>query len=122
MDAACSQGGNDSRNQTHATVPEQLLPACVRKVLDAARTARPECELACIAFRTLEDERVVARIGPGDGFADGSLRGASSTIRPKNVLVLTVSVTETTFETVRTITHVLVTVSRRRIPGRPGAT
>lgn len=121
MGAECGQGGNDHQERIHETVPEQELPACVRDVLDAARAARPESELNCIAFQTVESGHVTARLGRDmDVLGGRSIRDASSTVRAKDLLVLSVSVTETTFATVRTVTHVLVTLARRGIRSTPG--
>jgi hypothetical protein len=48
------------------------------------------------------------------------IRDSRSTLRAKDLLVLPVSVTETTFATVRTVTHVLVTLAHRGIRSSPG--
>lgn len=114
MGADGRQGGNDNQGSIDETVLEQQLPTCVQDVLDAARAARPEREVTCIAFQTVENGRVIARQGPDMGVTGGwSLRDTPSTLRPKDLLVLSVSVTETTFAAVRTVTHVLVTLARR---------
>lgn len=113
-----AQCGRDNQGRIHETVPEQQLPACVRDVLNAARAARPGREVTCVAFQTLEGGRPTARLGTEMDVAAGP--GTRSTLRAKDLLVLSVSVTETTFETVRTVTHVLVTLARR--PGPPDST
>ena len=48
-----------------AGVREHSLPLCVRDVLEAVRAARPESEVTCLAFRTLEGGRETMRMGPG---------------------------------------------------------
>jgi hypothetical protein len=45
---------------------------------------------------------------------------ASRHLRPKDVIVLSVVVTETTFETVHTSAHVLVARTERRARADPG--
>jgi hypothetical protein len=54
-------------------------------------------------------------LGPPDEWFDSHIPGTTSArFRPRNVLVLSVTTTETTFATVRTLTHVLVTLLERR--------
>ena len=92
-----------------AGVCEHELPTCVRDVLEAARASRPEHDVICISFHAQENGREIARMGPEPELivgADGST--VASRLHPKGLLVLTVAVTETTFETVHTVTHVLV--------------
>ena len=94
-------------------VREQELPACVRAVLDDARAARPQNEVTCIAFYTIESGHEVARMGPETELISGRCDDVSSArLRRKDVLVLSVTVTETTSQAVRTVTHVLVARTR----------
>jgi hypothetical protein len=96
-------------------VSESELPACVRNVLAGARAARSEGDLTCIAFRTIENGREIARIGP-DAEALNTPAGGSIApcLRAKDLIVLSVTVTETTFETIRSVTHELVARTRRQ--------
>jgi hypothetical protein len=96
------------------TVCEQKLPVCVRDVLQAARAAQPETDVTCIAFHTLDSGRAVTRMGPDTELIDDQNLAFLSRLRPKDLLVLSVTVTETTFETVHTVTHVLVARKERR--------
>ena len=114
MGAGCGHVSDDDQERIHKTVPEQQLPTCVRDVLDAARAARPESEVTCIAFQTLESGRVIARLGSDMEAAGRGIRSTPSILRAKDLLVLSVSVTETTFAVVRTVTHVLVALTRER--------
>jgi hypothetical protein len=99
----------------HSTVCEQDLPACMRYVLAEARRSRPGTGVTCVSFHTHEDGREIARLGPPDEWFDSHITGTTSArFRPRNVLVLSVTTTETTFATVRTLTHVLVTLLERR--------
>jgi hypothetical protein len=94
----------------------------VRDVLDAARAVRPDSDVMCIAFHTLESGREIARIGLGaELIGDRSAGSFAASLRRKDLLVLSVTVTETTFETVHTVTHVLITWTRRRIRSTSGA-
>jgi hypothetical protein len=92
-----------------AGVCEQELPTCVRDVLESARASRPEHDVTCISFHAQENGRETARMGPEPELIVG---GCTSTVaprlHPKGLLVLTVTVTETTFERVQTVSHVLV--------------
>src|SRR4029453_1447294 len=45
-------------------VDERKLPTCVREALDAARAARPECQVTCVAFRTIEGGTETVRLEP----------------------------------------------------------
>lgn len=109
MGATCSDSGNDIQAFNYEGIPERHLPRCVRDILDEARAARPQKELACIAFHTVESGQVLARMGPSERAS-----AALSTLRAKDLLLLSVSVTETTSQNVRTVTHVLVTLQRSR--------
>jgi hypothetical protein len=93
---------------------EQELPTCVRDVLEAARASRPEHDVTCIAFHAQENGREIARMGPERELLVGAGVGTvASRLHPKGLLVLTVAVTETTSETVHTVTHVLVARTQR---------
>jgi hypothetical protein len=97
-----------------AGVCEQELPTCVRDVLEAARVSRPEHDVTCLAFHAQENGREIARMGPEPELLVGAGVGTvASPLHPKGLLVLTVAVTETTFETVHTVTHVLVARTQR---------
>jgi hypothetical protein len=74
------------------------LPAPVREALRLAREARPQHRLRCLAFHSDENGREVARLG---------LTSAAG-LRPKDVMVLAVAVTEVVSEDVRTVSHTLV--------------
>jgi hypothetical protein len=89
------------------------LPICVRDLLYAARAARPDSEVTCIAFRSLDDSVDIARLGPSPQLIPDWNASSLGRLRPKELLVLTVSVTETTFNSVRKVTHVLVARVRR---------
>jgi hypothetical protein len=100
--------------QVRDAVREPELPACVRDVLDAARRSRPEHDVTCLAFRTLEGGREIVRIGPDAEVVSHPTAGSTASgPRARDVLVLSVTVTETTFETVRSVTHVLIARTRR---------
>jgi hypothetical protein len=104
MSSAVDRAGNDSQEWFGRAVEEQL-PACVQHVLQAARAARPERELVCVGFRTLNGERLAAR-------------QAAELLHARDILVLSVSVTETTLAAVRTDTHVLIVhMQQRRCSG-----
>jgi hypothetical protein len=90
-------------------IREHELPPCVRAALTEARAARPGRELTCIAFRTVEGDHVTTRSGPA----------SPPGLRARDVLVLSVTVTETTCDAVRTATHVLVTLARQRAQSAP---
>jgi hypothetical protein len=103
----------------HSAVSERRLPACVRDALADARASRPGAQLTCISFHTRENGREIARLGPPEALFDACTNPAASTrLRPKDVLVLTVTTTETTFASVRTLTHVLIVVVEQRSPLR----
>ena len=94
-------------------VREDDLPASVRHALEAARAMRPEHELECIEFHTRESGRVTAQMGIATGTVLES-GGGESYLRPRDVLVLSVAVTETTAVAVHTVTHVLIVLIRPR--------
>jgi len=103
----------------HASVSERRLPASVRDALADARASRPGAQLTCISFHTRKNGVEIARLGPPEALFDAcTTPAASSRLRPKDVLVLTVTTTETTFAAVRTLTHVLVAVVEQRSPLR----
>ena len=97
-------------------VSERKLPACVRDALGDARAARPGVELTCMSFHTHEDGREVVRIGEAADLFDRD--STSARLHPKDVIVLSVTTTETTFDNVRTVTHVVVARLDRRSPLR----
>ena len=72
-------------------------------------------DVTCISLRTLEGGREIARVGlDAELISEEGTPSVLSRLRPKDLLVLSVSVTETTFEAVRTVTHVLIA---RTAPG-----
>jgi hypothetical protein len=97
------------------TVCEEDLPVCVRHVLDAARASRPDSEVTCIAFRTIAGTQDAVRVGPSPHLVrEWNARPARDRLRRKELLVLSVTITETTFDSVRKVTHVLVARNRRK--------
>jgi hypothetical protein len=96
-------------------ISERKLPACVRDALGDARAARPGVELTCLSFHTHEDGREVTRIGEATELFDS---GDAARLHPKDVIALSVTTTETTFDNVRTVTHVVVARLDRRLPLR----
>jgi hypothetical protein len=96
-------------------VCEQRLPPCVRDILDAARDGRPDAELTCISFHTRTDGRDIARMGvKPELIDDGRGSRAWPRVDARDLLVFSIAVTETTFESVQTVTHVLVSRMRSR--------
>jgi hypothetical protein len=107
----------DCQRRSCGRVHEQELPACVRDVLEAARASRPEHDVICISFHTRENGPEFAGRGPDPELIAGAgTNTVWSPLHPKSLLVLSVAVTETTFESVQTVTHVLV--ARTRLHGR----
>ena len=97
------------RDGIPATLHEEDLPACVREVIAASRAARPDRVVTCVSLRTLEGGRETARLGlDAELIPEEGVPSILSRLRPKDLLVLSVSVTETTFEAVRTVTYVLI--------------
>src|SRR5690349_23898434 len=92
--------GSDPLERGLREVPEVALPDCVRDVLAAARAARTDTDVTCVAFRTLEDGRETARIEPDIALLQCRDPHCAGALHAKNALVLSVTVTETTFETV----------------------
>ena len=97
-------------------VREEDLPVCVRQLLEAARTMRPAHEVVCIEFHTRESGRVIAQMGPDTGVVLDSDGRTTFRLWPKDILVLSVAVTETTFTAAHTVTHVLIALIRPRRP------
>ena len=77
---------------------ESRLPAPLREALRLARKARPQRQLCCLVFHSEENGRQVARLGPT----------CAAGLRANEVMVLSVTVTETTNEEVRTVSDTLV--------------
>jgi hypothetical protein len=94
---------------------EQDLPTGIRGLLNAARRARPDSDVLCMSFRIVENNREVAlmEVAP-EIISRWSAGPIDARPRPKDLLVLSMTVTETTFENVRTISHVLVAWARPR--------
>jgi hypothetical protein len=90
-----------------ATITEWALPANLRELLQAARAARPEHDVICLSYHVHENGREVVRMGSSSDPTE--LRTPCSTrLQAKDVIVWSVSATETTFDAVRTVTHVLL--------------
>jgi hypothetical protein len=90
-------------------VREDALPTCIREVLAAVRTRRPDTQVACISFRTLEDGKEIVQIGPPAQLLEGGRAGSPGARVPaKELLVLSLTLTETTFDRVQSVSHVLV--------------
>jgi hypothetical protein len=104
-----------SKRWEHAC--ERRLPRCVRDVLEAARRARPGTEITCVSFHSRHDGSDITAMEMSAEATDRH-RPPVPRVGAKDLLVLSVAVTETTFETVETVTHVLVT--RTRTPGSRG--
>jgi hypothetical protein len=95
--------------EPHGIVLEWELPPSVREALEAARRSRPQTELTCVAFHTLSGGHETAHVEPEAELGNpASVSAVLRRLRAKDVLVLSVTVTETTFETVDIVTHVLV--------------
>jgi hypothetical protein len=102
-------------NEPHE-LREQELPAAVRDALAAARAARPGADVLCLCFHTIEGNHDIVRLTVAGLLAEANGDGPVILgLRRKDVLVLTVTVTETAADRVQTITHVLVTRLRRRL-------
>jgi hypothetical protein len=95
----CEPGASPRGRSRPEAFCEGLLPAPVREALRLAREARPQHWLRCLAFYSDENGREVARLGPTT---------AAVGLLGKDVMVLTVAVTETVFDDVRTVTHRLI--------------
>lgn len=95
---------------------DQDLPTCARDLLNAARRARPDRDVLCISFRIVENSREIAlmELAP-EIIRRWSAGPKDARPRPKDLLVLSITVTETTFESVRTISHVLIAWARPRL-------
>lgn len=89
---------------------------CVQQLLEAARTMRPAHDVVCIEFHTRESGRVIAQMGPDTGVVLDPEGRTTFRLWPKDILVLSVAVTETTFTAVHTVTHVLIALIRPRRP------
>jgi hypothetical protein len=70
--------------------------------------------VTCLAFRTFDGSDDILRIGPSPQLInDWSAASVPDRLRPKELLVISITVAETTSESVRTVTHVLVARVRR---------
>jgi hypothetical protein len=92
---------------------ESQLPSSLLEALRKARAARPDRDVLCVAYRTEEDGREVARIG--SAFDCVELPDTFVHIRAKDVIVMSVVVTETTFERVKRVSHTLVARTQARL-------
>jgi hypothetical protein len=91
-------------------VQEHDLPVPMRTALETARASRPGRRVVCIAFYTRENGQETARKGVSSDRINGVGRSSIGHLfNAKHLLVLSVSVTETTAASVRAVTHVLVT-------------
>ena len=91
---------------------ESQLPSPLLDALREARAARPDRDVLCFAYRMEEDGREVARIG--SAFDCVELPETFAHIRAKDVIVISVVVTETTFERVKRVSHTLVARTQAR--------
>jgi hypothetical protein len=110
MSISCCDSARDELVHVH----EEDLPACVRPVLDAARAARLDDDVECVEFHTREGGRVVTHMGSDTGVIFAGDGCATSRLGAKDLLVLSVAVTETTLSAVHTVTHVLIARIRAR--------
>jgi len=98
-----------STRQDCQHVCEQFLPRCVQDVLEAARQARPDAHISCLSFSTRKDGRNIAQMGIDPALIDeGDRSMLPSPFRARELLVLSVVLTETMFDRVQTVAHVLV--------------
>jgi len=106
----CVQCGDpDGQRPSCDRVREDELPTCIRDTLDAARAGRPATEVTCISFRTLQDGQEIVQMGPpAELLNEGRAGRPSARVPAKELLVLSVTVTETTFDRVQSVSHVLV--------------
>jgi hypothetical protein len=105
-----ARGGTDEPPRRYdEAVREHELPTCLREALKNARASRTDSSVRCISYHSEENGRTIAQVEPDPAFFDDVASGGPSGLKPKDLLVLSVAVTETTFARVRTITHVLVT-------------
>ena len=99
---------------------ETQLPSSLRDALAEARATRPDRDVLCLAYRTEEDGREVARIAPVTDVFDHLGRSEPRLqLRAKNVVVVSVVVIETTFERVKRVAHTLVALTEPRAPSQP---
>jgi hypothetical protein len=71
------------------SVREHELEDCIRDILDAARAERPETEVTCISFRTLQDgQEIVQMRPPAEVLNQGCAGTRGARIRAKELLVL----------------------------------
>ena len=98
----------------HGIICERDLPPCVREALHAARLARPYSALTCVAFRTLSGGHEITHLEPDARLDPARVSSIFQHLRKKDVLVLSVTIAETTFETVDIVTHVLVALACAR--------
>ena len=109
MCARCRGSAANHNASDFPSVCEEDLPIYMRDVLYAARASRPDREVTCIAFHTLDGTRHNVRLEPSPQLIDDWTASAiAARLRPKELLVLSVTVSETTFDNSRTLTHVLV--------------
>ena len=121
MSARCEPTDVNQEEPALRTVCEEDLPICVRDVLNAARASRPDSEVTCVAFRTMARMHDAVRMQPQQLVHGLNAGSTADRLRKKELLVLSVSVTETTFDGVCTVTHVLVVRIRRQRPSEDRA-
>lgn len=83
---------------------ELRLPASVREALRLARSAHPDREISCVTYHTKEDGRETFHLGPR----------TCADLHARDVIVLSVEMTETSADRVRTWSHTLITRARPR--------
>ena len=101
----CVQCGDpDGQRPSCDRVREDELPTCIRDALDAARAGRPATEVTCISFRTLQDGQEIVQMGPpAELLTEDRTVTPSARVPAKELLVLSVTVTETTFDRVQSV-------------------
>jgi len=79
-------------------VCEMRLPLPVREALRLTRTTHPDREITCITFHSEENGHETLRLGPP----------CCTELHARDVVVLSVEITETSADAVRTWSHRLV--------------
>jgi hypothetical protein len=91
-----------------APISEHALPVSMRTALETSRASRPDEHLTCLAFYTCENGREVARLGLPSAIDAAGVPPPASALSAKDLVVLSVAITEMSFRDVRTIKHVLI--------------
>ncbi len=109
MDTLGRSGLEPCHSSESGAFCETQLPPSLRDALAEARATRPDRDVLCLAYRAEEDGLEVACIAPlADLFDRLGRSEPGSQLRAKNVVVVSVVVTETTFEQVKKVAHTLV--------------